>query len=197
MKKIILIGDSIRIGYEKYVQEKLAGQAEVMLPDENCRFAMNVLWYLPVWKERLHWAEDADLVHWNAGLWDTYHTLGEAETFTPPEQYRELLGRVTKRIRHLFPKAKIVFALSTPVQEEKYDSQTYWKNADIRQYNAIAREVFAGTDVLIDDLYSVMENAPEECYSDPTHFYTPEGTERIGNGVLDCICPMLDPHIDK
>ena len=29
MKKVFLIGDSIRMGYDKYVAEQLAGEAEV------------------------------------------------------------------------------------------------------------------------------------------------------------------------
>ncbi len=39
MKKLILLGDSIRMGYAAYVKEKLAGAAEVLFPEENCRFA--------------------------------------------------------------------------------------------------------------------------------------------------------------
>jgi len=35
MKKIVLIGDSIRLGYETYVKEALAGVAEVFSPKEN------------------------------------------------------------------------------------------------------------------------------------------------------------------
>ena len=127
MKKVLLIGDSIRMGYDHYVREKLEGQAEVLFPVENCQFAMHVLWYIVDWKDSYQWGEDVDLVHWNAGLWDILHVLGEEEAFTPPEQYRDLLGRIAKRIRRLFPKAKIVFALSRPVQEEKYSSEYYRK----------------------------------------------------------------------
>ncbi len=194
MKKIVLIGDSIRMGYDKYVKEKLEGQAEVLFPEENCQFAMYVFRYIHEWKANYNWGDDVDLVHWNTGLWDILHLLGD-DMFTPPELYRELLQRIDKRIRLIFPKAKIVFALSTSVVEEKYGPQFYRKNAEIEQYNEIAREVFAGTDVVIDDLYSVMQDAPAECRSDMTHFYTPAGTERIGNAVLDCICPLLDLHI--
>ena len=50
MKKIVLIGDSIRKGYDAYVQEKLAGQAQVFFPEENCRFAQYVYLNLLGWK---------------------------------------------------------------------------------------------------------------------------------------------------
>ena len=68
MKKIVLIGDSIRMGYDKYVKEALAGTAEVYYPDDNCRFANYVLRYLHEWKAEGKWPSDVDLVHWNAGL---------------------------------------------------------------------------------------------------------------------------------
>ena len=44
MKKIVLIGDSIRFGapgspgYGVYVKEILAEEAEVFMPNDNCRF---------------------------------------------------------------------------------------------------------------------------------------------------------------
>ena len=43
MKKVILIGDSIRMGYDKYIKASLEGEAEVFYPSENCRFATYVL----------------------------------------------------------------------------------------------------------------------------------------------------------
>ena len=46
MKNVLLIGDSIRIGYDKAVKQSLAGIAEVYFPEENCRFASYVLRYL-------------------------------------------------------------------------------------------------------------------------------------------------------
>ena len=97
MKKIVLIGDSIRMGYDKYVKEKLEGQAEVLFPEENCQFAMYVFRYIHEWKANYNWGDDVDLVHWNTGLWDILHLLGD-DMFTPPELYRELLQRIDKRL---------------------------------------------------------------------------------------------------
>ncbi|WP_235613144.1 hypothetical protein [Paenibacillus sp. LC231] len=45
MKRILLLGDSIRQGgYEPYVRERLAGLAEVVAPGENGRFSFYTLW---------------------------------------------------------------------------------------------------------------------------------------------------------
>ena len=70
MKKIVLIGDSIRQGYDKYVKMAFEGVAEVYYPKENCRFASYILRNLIDWKESMKCGDDVDLVHWNAGVWD-------------------------------------------------------------------------------------------------------------------------------
>lgn len=43
MKKVFLIGDSIRIGYDKAVRAKLSGEAEVYFTVDNNRFAQYIL----------------------------------------------------------------------------------------------------------------------------------------------------------
>ena len=43
MKKILLLGDSIRMGYDDFVREKLDRTAEVYFPDDNGRFVQYTL----------------------------------------------------------------------------------------------------------------------------------------------------------
>ena len=69
MKKIVLIGDSIRKGYDRYTKMALEDVAEVYYPEENCRFAAYTLRHLPDWKDQFNSGDDVDCVHWNAGLW--------------------------------------------------------------------------------------------------------------------------------
>lgn len=49
MKRILLLGDSIRQNYQSYVKENLAGIAEVFYPNENGRFGYYTLRYLHEW----------------------------------------------------------------------------------------------------------------------------------------------------
>ena len=191
MKKIILIGDSIRMGYDKYVKEAFSDVAELYYPTDNCRFATYILRFVHEWKKKGEWPEDADLVHWNAGLWDVPEILGD-EPVTPVDQYAVQIARIDKRLRLLFPKAKIVFATSTAVQEEKFGPVFKRRNATIEAFNAAALKALEGTDTVIDDLYSVTATAPEECHSDMTHYSTPAGIERVGGRVLSVICRELD-----
>lgn len=43
MKKVFLLGDSIRKGYDKYVERAFEGKASVYYPEDNCRFAAYTL----------------------------------------------------------------------------------------------------------------------------------------------------------
>ena len=190
MKKIRLIGDSIRVGYDKYVKDALKNEAEVLYPKENCRFAQYVLRTVSDWKNEGNWGNDADIVHWNAGLWDTLRLYGD-DPLTPPEMYAYMIKKIDQRLRYLFPNAKLIFATSTRVQEERYGKDFKRYNKDIEEYNRIAVEALKDTDTVINDLYAFTSSLPLSYYSDVTHLYTPEGTCAMTNKVLEVICPAL------
>ncbi len=196
MKQVFLIGDSIRLGYERYVAAMLEGVANVYSPKNiNGGMAQYVQRWVHVWKQNENVPTDVDVVHWNAGLWDVLRIWGD-EPFTSPEFYAETLEKIVKRMQSIFPKAKIVFALSTAVVEEKYIGEEYKRyNADIEKYNEIAIQTLTPYGVIFNDLYSITKNAPDGCYSDPTHFNTLDGIKLVGNKVLNCICEQLG--VDK
>ena len=158
MKNLLLLGDSIRMGYDSFVQEKLAGRMNVFFAEDNGRFAQYTLRALSDWKGKLSLPE-INVVHWNNGLWDVLHLnansggsdgetegktispenvpndiLFDEDPITPPEIYRYMIGRVLTRIRQLFPKAAVIFATTTPVIEEQA-SWAYRSNAEIDAYN--------------------------------------------------------------
>ena len=191
MKKVVLIGDSIRMGYDKYIKDALNGTAEVFYPSENCKFAENVLRYAHTWKLNGNWGDDVDLVHWNAGLWDVIELFGD-KPLTSLDYYGEAIARIDKRLRMLFPNAKIVFATSTTVNEGRANPDFMRHNTIIEQYNAEALRALSGTGTVINDLYSITASVPDSYRSDWVHFYTPEGTELIGGKVLSLICELLD-----
>lgn len=191
MKKVILIGDSIKFGYFKYVQTALDGVAEVNHPKSSAMFGEYMLRFVHEWKKEYGWPDDVDLVHWNVGLWDALELFGD-KPLTSLDYYEDVIGRLHKRLRMLFPKAKLVFATSTAVQEELYWDEFRRHNANIEAYNAAALRALAGTDEVINDLYAVTSGCPKECYSDVTHFDCREGVQLVGNAVVDAICKQLD-----
>ena len=194
MKKIYLIGDSIRVGapgspgYGVYVKEKLEGKAEVYAPTANCAFAQHTFRYLHEWAASAP-REEIDVVHWNNGLWDVLRLLGD-DPFTDLDYYGVLLVRLHKRIRLLFPKAKIIFALSTSVKEEWAKPDFLRLNRDIEQYNQKAIEVLTPLGVSFDDLYTVSCGFADSLRSDWVHFGE-EASKLLSDAVIAAIDRVL------
>ena len=188
MKKIFLIGDSIRFGalgspgYGGYVKEKLAGEAEVFAPNENCRFAQHTLRYLHEWAANIP-KEEIDVVHWNNGLWDALRLFGD-EPFTELEYYGKTLVRIYQRIRLLFPNAKVIFALSTSVKEEWASPDFIRYNKEIEEYNKEAIKVLVPLGVEINDLYSVSKAFADDLRSDWVH-YGEEASKILADAVIE------------
>ena len=191
MKKVVLLGDSIRMGYDKYVKEALEGTAEVLYPSENCRFSQYMLRYIHDWKKKGEWGDDVDLVHWNAGLWDVLDLFGDG-TLSSLEHYTSTIARIDKRIRMLFPNAKVVFALTTAVREELYLGKAKRRNSQIDEFNRAAIKTLEGTGTVFNDLFSITINIDPACCSDMTHFNNPAGAALLGGQVVATICRELD-----
>ncbi len=188
MKNVFLIGDSIRFGnpptspgYGVYVKEKLKGVAEVYAPDENSRFAQFTLRQLFEWKQALGDTE-IDVIHWNNGLWDVLRLHGD-EPLTPIDMYVTMLERIHKKLKLLFPKAKIIFATSTAVLEEKCRADFARRNSDIEEYNEAAKKLMNKLGVEVNDLYEITKSFGEEMHCDWVHF-NDEGSEILADAVV-------------
>ena len=190
MKNILLVGDSIRMGYDKAVKKTLYGKANVCFPEENCRFASYVLRNI---HEYAALTEDGrvDILHWNAGLWDCLR-LFEEEPHTPKDVYAYYIDRICIRIKKVFPDAKVIFATSTKVLSEKMDKNFKRYNDEIEEYNLIAADIVKQYGFEVNDLYAVSAALDESAHSDPVHYYTPAGTEAFANSVLSFLIPHLD-----
>ena len=189
MKNILLVGDSIRIGYDKSVKESLEGKANVYFPEENCRFATFVLRYLHEYK-RLVPDGKVDILHWNAGLWDCLR-LFEEEPHTPIEVYTYYIDRICQRIPMLFPDAAVICATSTSVLSEQMDKDFKRYNEEIEMYNAAAVKVVEKYGFAVNDLYGVSVQLPVEAHSDPVHYYTSAGTKAFTKQVLSYLALPL------
>lgn len=193
MKNILLIGDSIRMGYDQSVKKTLAGKANVFSPAENCRFACYVLRYLHEYKALAE--GPVHIVHWNAGLWDCLR-LFEEEPHTPIAVYAYYIERICQRIHKLFPEAKVIFATSTSVLSEKMDKDFKRYNEEIQKYNRTAVEIVQQYGFAVNDLYAISASLPETAHSDPVHYYTPMGTKAFTDQVLSHLLPLLDLEPD-
>ena len=189
MKNLLLIGDSIRMGYDKSVKKTLEGKANVIFPEENCRFASYVLRHFHEYLGDIK-GEDIDVIHWNTGLWDNLRLFDE-EPHTPLHIYEYYIERICIRIKKLCPNAKVIFATSTRVVPEKMIMNFMRYNEDIEAYNEAAVKICEKYGFKINDLYAFSSTLPESAHSDAVHYYTQEGTEAFTNQVLSVICPEL------
>ncbi len=197
VKNIYLIGDSIRFGsvggkgspgYGKYVKEQLNGIYNVYAPNENCRFAQYTLRGLYDWINMVN-PEEIDIIHWNNGLWDVMRLDGD-EPLTPLNVYIDFLRRIHKKLQLLFPKAKIIFATSTPVIEGGAGKRWVRYNSEIEEYNAKATELMKELGVVVNDLYSVAQKFDESYYADWVHF-NEKGAKLLANEVINKIKEVI------
>ncbi len=191
MKKVFLIGDSIRVGYDAYVKELLEGRAQLYWSNDSARFIAYVLRYAHEWARQDCDPEKIDVVHWNNGLWDALHVLGDERPQTSLDEYRDGIRRAARRLKLIFPNARILFALTTSVVEERMRADFYRRNREIDEYNRVAREVMAEEGVGIDDLNAVSAAMPLDWHSpDGTHF-TEEGYQALAKAVAAALEPYL------
>ncbi len=191
MKKVLLLGDSIRGGYAMSVKASLEGKAEVVYPADSARFAAYTLRTLS--DDRDHYkGEQIDVIHWNCGLWDCLRQFGE-EPNTPIDVYEYFIDRICTRMKFLFPEAKIVFATSTKVLEHRLNKNIFCRyNSEIDAYNEVAVRVVKKHGFLVDDLNAVSKALPEEAHSDGVHYYTSMGTKAFTMQVIESIKPLLN-----
>ena len=186
MKKILLIGDSIRMGYCGFVKELLADTAEVFFPEDNCKFSQNVFVHLTGWKDLAGDPATVDVVHWNCGHWDMARWRGDDKPLNDPDAYAAMLRRIVEHMRKLMPRARIVFALTTPIHPDAAPLANYRTNDDVRRYNAVARAVMDELGVPVNDLFSVLEDAPPSLYTDACHL-TEAGYRQLADKVASTI----------
>lgn len=189
MKNLLLLGDSIRMGYDKSVKKTLEGRVNVIFPGENCRFASYLLRNFHEYLKDVK-GEGIDVIHWNAGLWDCLRMF-EEDVQTPLDIYSYYIERICIRIKKLCPNAKVIFATSTRVISEEMDKDFKRYNEDIEKYNETAIEIVKKYGFKVNDLYALSATLPKETHSDAVHYYTPAGTEAFTNQVLSFVLTEL------
>ena len=147
MKKLVLLGDSIRLwGYGTLVPSLLEGEYEVCQPEDNCRFAKYTLRGLFDWQDII---KGADVIHWNNGLWDCTEIFDDG-VFTSEEEYINNMVRIAKLLLKVTP--NVIFATTTPVWNEF----EYTHNDKIQRFNEIIVPELKKLGIKINDLHSAV-----------------------------------------
>lgn len=189
---VILLGDSIRMGYEPYVVKELSDAAEVWAPKENGAHTANLLVQLSTWVL----PKNAAVIHVNAGLHDlkTIH-YDTRENVVPLKHYRDNVETLL-RTMHERTKAKLIWATTTMVndagsqkaREKNREFRRY--HADVVAYNREAVKVCRKLGVPVNDLYALSQHNATQQMPDGVHF-APEGYRILGAQVATRIREAL------
>ena len=182
--RVVLVGDSIRMGYAPLVAERLRGVVEIVADAENGGDSARVLANLDAWVL----AHGPALVHLNCGLHDLKR-LKTGENQVPLERYARNLREIVRRIAAA--EIPLVFALTTPIHDARHaarDAGFDRTDEDVRRYNAAALAVMREIGVPVHNLYSLVSYAgvDEALRADGTH-YTAEGNALLAEAVADCL----------
>ena len=200
MKRVMLIGDSIRLNYQSVVEEELSGEYSVWAPEENCRFAKYTLTELPRYKVAFSKKENEkteaakltptidikdnlikpDIIHWNNGLWDTGITYEEDGPLTPIDEYIRDMSIILRELRKMTD--KVIFATITPVKPG-----THQDNDIIQEYNRRIIEFMKSENVVINDLGALVSENIDEYISEDNIHLSEKGKEVCGKAVVKYI----------
>ncbi len=182
MKKILLLGDSIRIGYAPFVKEKLIDIAECYYPDENCRDSYFFFVNLQRWLSLIPDKNKIDIIHFNTGHWDINHWNNDKEPLVSISEYKKMMVRIVLAMKRSCSNAKILFSLTTPMNPDESIERTRTTN-EIIIYNCSAVEVMKELDVPVNDLFTTVNDAINpSMYKDACHF-TEDGYKFIAENV--------------
>ena len=193
MKKVLLLGDSIRMGYQAYVKDLLKDEYEVVFPEENGRFAAYTLWQAnQMFKEH----SDIALVHWNNGYWDMNVEAPMTEPMHPIEEYLGFLRRIASFIRQ--QGAEVIFATTVPILEKGtsgditgVEADISYDNDHVMAYNAAAKALMSELGVEVNDMYALcMEDERRYKCADLLQL-TEQGSRRCAEVIAQKIRDVL------
>lgn len=200
LPNVLLIGDSISIGYTPAVTELLKGQANVFRPCTpdgakviNCGDTAKGLSDLSQWLGDKKWA----VIHFNWGLHDLKYmasgpggklTLDKAngKQMRPVEEYAKNLGELVTRLKATG--AKLIFATTTLVPEGEPGRAA----GDDVKYNVAAVEVMKKQGVPINDLHAITKGFAPEMFTKPGNVhYSDAGSKKLAEQVAEAIRSAL------
>ena len=163
LPNVLILGDSISIGYTLQVRKLLEGKANIYRPinDDGSRpvNCSGTLFGLQRCSKILN-AQKWDVIHFNWGLHDLKHVKkagGHDKSNDPesprqasPEVYAENLQKIVAALQKT--EAKLVFATTTPVVPETLNPLRTPEDAIL--YNEVATKIMEEHKIRINDLHA-------------------------------------------
>jgi len=189
LPRVLLIGDSISIGYTLPTRAALAGKANVHRPPTNCGPTTHGLDQIDAWLGEKKW----DVIHFNWGLHDlkymdekgTLTTIEKGKQQVPPEQYEKNLEALVLRMQKTG--AALIWCSTTPVPEGSKGRIP----ADAAKYNAIAKKVMDKHGIPTDDLYAFALPRLKEIQRPANVHFTADGSKALAEQVAAAVLKAL------
>jgi hypothetical protein len=192
LPRVLLIGDSISIGYTVPVRELLKGKANVHRPKTNNGPTTAGLRSIDEWLGDGQW----DVIHFNWGLHDLKYMGAKGQNLTdpgdpssqqqvPPEEYEKNLEQLVSRLEKTG--ARLIWRNTTPVPEGASGRVV----GDAVKYNAIAEKVMGQHGIEIHDLYSFVQVQQDKIMLPANVHFTKDGYDALGQDVARVIQKTL------
>jgi len=143
--RVLLIGDSISMGYTEPTRKLLEGQAEVERIPENGGPTIRGLENMAVWLADGAW----DIIHFNFGLHDIV-VMEDGKHQVPIQAYEQNLRELVKQMQATG--ARLIWASTTPVPPGEVSP--FRGDEDAIAYNAVAKQIMDDNGIPINDLYA-------------------------------------------
>ncbi|HKK61253.1 MAG TPA: SGNH/GDSL hydrolase family protein [Bacteroidales bacterium] len=188
--KILIIGDSISIGYTPFVTENLKNIAKISHNPGNAQHTGTGLDNIETWIGENDW----DIIQFNWGLWDLCYRnpdsneQGNRDKINGKitydiQSYGHNLDSIVKLIRKI-SKAELIFVTTTYVP----DGEAGRFKEDAIRYNDVAKKIMESNNVKINDIYEKSIEIHNEFGQDTNNVhYTNKGYEELGQQISDYI----------
>lgn len=178
LPRVLIIGDSISIGYTKPLREMMAGKANIHRIPVNGQSTAIGLKKIDSWLGSGPW----DVIHFNFGLHDAKY-LPEGVTKVERADYEKNLQQLITRMRETG--ATLIFATTTPVPQLLEPPDRRFDN--IAERNRLAVQVMEKNDVQVNDLYAAVLPVQDSVLRPKDVHFTPEGYELLAKAVATSI----------
>jgi len=177
LPRVLLIGDSISIGYTQPVRELLKGKANVHRPPTNCASTLVGLQSLEAWLGDKKW----DVIHFNWGLHDLKYIdekgalvdVEKGKQQVPLDEYEENLRQLVQQLKKTG--AKLIWCTTTPVPEGAAGRVA----GDEVRYNEAAAKVMKDNGIEINDLHAFAASKLRDIQRPKNVHFTAEGSRQL------------------
>lgn len=206
LPNVLILGDSISIGYTLQVRELLKGKANVFRPHtadgnkpENCSGTTKGVESIDRWIGDRKW----DVIHFNWGLHDLKHVTepggntvsnkAQDPVQATVDQYAANLEKIVERLDKTG--AKLIFATTTPVVPKT--TGPLREPDSPPKYNAAALKIMKEHGVAVNDLFAFCDPQIEKLQRPKNVHFTDAGSQALAEQVAKAIQAQLNTKSSK